>query len=223
MTRLGILAAACGLIACASTASAQTPPDQAPAESKPAPVATPAATPPPAAAAPCCLIPAGTPISLELTETLDARSAVEGGHFGFRLNQPIVVDGQTVVPVGAKGVGDIIEAKPAGMAGRGARLLLAVRYIDSGGVHIPVQSLKFVFAGSGAGRDETSGAVVVTMVVGVVGFMVPGGDMVYPTGATAVAKVSVATRVPPVGPAAPSAAPAPAVATSAPDATTPHP
>ena len=108
---------------------------------------TPAAvvTPPVAAATPsapiaCCVIPAGTVIELEVTETVTTKVNVRGDKFSLRLVRPIVVDGKVLVPSDVTGVGEVVHAAKAGMAGKAAELIIAARYLTYDGVTIPLRS-----------------------------------------------------------------------------------
>ncbi len=165
----------------------------------PAPTPATAEAPAPAAsAAACCVIPAGTIVLVELTQALSASTAKSGDHFTLRLAEPILIGGEVVVPTGATGVGEVIDAKPAGIGGRPGRLVLAARYLESGGLKLTLQSFKL----GGGGRDNSGLAVGATIVVGLVGALVPGGSVDYPVGARATAKIASDVTTPPIHPAA---------------------
>lgn len=192
----GVLSGAPALAAGESAEAPATPPV---AESPAQPTA--AATP-----ATGIIIPAGTLIVVETTQPLDTRSVKAGDHFGLRLTEPIKVDGVVVVPAGATGIGEVIDAKPAGIGGRPGRLVLAARYLDSGSLHLTLQSLKL----GGGGRDNSGVAVGATIAVGIVGVLIPGGNIEYPVGTFATAKIAAAVTVPPAtAEATPSSDPTP--------------
>lgn len=183
------VALACGVFANGSAiASGQ---DIAPAPAPPvasAPISAPAVAVAPAAPAqgPCCTIPAGTVVLVELTEPLSAATAVSGAHFGLRLAEPVSLGGSVVLPAGIAGMGEVIDAKPAGFGGRPARLVLAARYLESDGVRFPLRSLKL----GGGGIDNSGGAVVLTMAVGILGAAIHGGGVEYAAGTRAIAKLA---------------------------------
>ena len=134
-------------------------------------------------------------------QPLSAEKAKGGDHFGLRLAEPIVIDGATLVAAGATGEGEVIDAKPGGIGGRPGRLVLAARYLDSGGVHMKLQSLKL----GGGGKDRSATAVGVVIAVGVLGALVQGGGVDYPAGTLASAKIaSDVSLSPPSAPATPS-------------------
>jgi hypothetical protein len=194
----------CGCALAGGQETAPAPPVQtAPAD--------PSAAPAPAASA-CCVIPAGTLITVELTQPLSAEKAKGGDVFGLKLSEPIMIGDVTLVPAGATGQGEVIDAKPAGIGGRPGRLVLAARYLDVGGQKLKLQSLKL----SGGGKDRSELAVGAVIAVGVLGALVPGGGVDYPAGTLASAKIAIDFTAP--SPVASPAAPAepPAAAPAAP-------
>ena len=113
-------------------ASAQTVPAAAP-------IAQPSAQP----AAAGNVIPAGTTVLVEIVDTLKASTSKQSQLFRLRLAEPIVADGKTLVPAGADGGGEVIDAKGPGLGGRPAVLILAARYLVSNGVRIPLGHLRY--------------------------------------------------------------------------------
>ncbi len=204
MIRISLAAALlCGAFVCAPALAGD--PAAAPQVTSSAPPAA-APAPPAQATLPvaCCVVPAGTIVTVEIVDALDARKVKSGDQFKIRLVEPVLIGGATIVPAGAAGVGEVIDAKPPGFAGRPARLILAARYLESGGVRLPLQSFKL----GGAGEDNTKAAAVVTVAVGVIGLAVPGGDVAFPAGTRATAKIAADTKTAPL-PAAPSSATTP--------------
>jgi len=158
------------------------------------------------AAAPCCTIPARTEIELQLTEPVSSKTQRPGDTFGFRLAQPILVDGQVVIPAGAVGRGEVIDAAPPGFGGRAGKLVLAARYLMSGDTRLPLQSFNI---GTGSGKSYANTALIVGEAVGVAGLLVTGGNIVYPADAPATAKLAAAVTISPPVPPATALAPAP--------------
>lgn len=211
MARRGFeLALLCCLFSCSSALAADQsadPPGPVVAAAPPATAEAPApaltATPAPPSTS-GSMIPAGTLLVVELTEPLGSSSSKAGDHFGLRLAEPIEIGGSVVVPAGVMGQGEVIDAKPAGIGGRPGRLVLAARYLESGGLRLNLQSFKL----GGGGRDNSSLAVGATIAVGLVGVLVPGGGVEYPAGTRATAKIASDVTAPPsTPPAAPSTVP----------------
>jgi hypothetical protein len=63
---------------------------------------------------PPLVIPAGTPITVRLQERLSSGSAVPGERFDAVIDEPVVVDNQVVVPVGALATGHVVVARHSG-------------------------------------------------------------------------------------------------------------
>ncbi len=72
--------------------------------------AAPSPAPKPVAAAPKpVVVPAGTSLSVELTQAVTTRTAKIGDVFSARLSQPLVVDGRTVASAGAEVKGRVTD------------------------------------------------------------------------------------------------------------------
>jgi hypothetical protein len=105
------------------------------------------------------------------------------------------------------------------MGGKAAKLVLAARYLDQRHGRVPLQGLQL----SAAGRDNSSAANVVGLTgiafapLGLIGLAVTGGDVVFPAGTSATAKVADDIVLPPRGRASRQALAA-AARLSAPDA-----
>jgi hypothetical protein len=212
-----------GLCACSpalAAGQAADPPVTPPTAASPTVVAPAAAPAPPAVPtpppAPSNLIPAGTIVTVELTEPLSASKSKSGDHFGIRLSEPIVIGGAVLVPAGVTGQGEVIDAKPANIGGRPGRLVLAARYLESGPLRLTLQSFKL----GGGGKDHSILAVDATIAVGLIGVLVTGGSVDYAAGTRATAKIaadvttaqlstSAPTSPPGAAPASPSPTPSP--------------
>jgi len=58
-------------------------------------------------------LPEGTPIPIRLQNTLSSASSHAGDSFRAIIDEPIVIDGQTLVARGTSATGRVLEAKPA--------------------------------------------------------------------------------------------------------------
>lgn len=173
------------------------------------PLATPAAAPAVVApAATCCLIPAGTPVQIQIAQEVGSKTNIPGDKFTIRLAYPITVNGQVVVPEGVKGVGEVVHAAKAGMGGKPGELLVAARYLTVGDVRIPLRGFKL----GGQGKDRGSDSLALTMAVGVIGLAVRGGDLMMSDGLEGNAKVASDVTV-----QAPDSAPPPEAPASSPE------
>ncbi len=62
-------------------------------------------------------LPEGTPIPIRLQSTLSSASAHAGDIFPAVVDEPIVIDGQTLVDRGTPATGRVLEAKPSSRSG----------------------------------------------------------------------------------------------------------
>ncbi len=206
-----------------STALAQTapaadanPPISAPATAPPLASATVATTVPPAAQA---AVPNGTPIVVEITDLVSTTTAKRDDMFNLKLAEPVMLNAVVAIPAGTPGKGQVIDAAKAGMGGKPGKLVLAARYLELAGQKIPIRGLRM----DTGGKNNTGGAVAVSVVGGAVGGLVglatTGGEVEIQPGTRAAAKLGIdfAPGVP--GPAA-DPAPVPQPVAAAP-ATTP--
>jgi hypothetical protein len=141
----------------------------------------------------CCTIPAGTPVEIELTQLVSSKAAKPGDHFSLKLARNLVYNGVIVMANGAQGQGEVVDAAPAGLAGRPGKLILAARWVELASVHLPLHSFKL----SGSGRDDSKTAIALLALpyAGILAVGIHGGNIDYPAGTRALAKVAVDTFI----------------------------
>jgi hypothetical protein len=173
-----------GLLCCASVA-AQTPTDPVSAVQPPLAVQPASAAQPPSVVV---RIPAGTVIEVELTETLSSQTSRQQQLFGLRTVEPITVDGKAIVPAGALGGGEVIDAAPSAFGGRQGRLILSGRYVEIDGKRARIRGMQI----TAAGKDRAGAAVAVSLIpyAGVASIFVQGGKVEIPTGARGSARLA---------------------------------
>lgn len=175
----------------------------------------------PVASAPAPTVKAGTPIVLELDETVSTRTIKRGDTFALKLAAPVASGGFEVIPAGVAGVGQVVDVGRAGLGGKPAKLVLAARWLNLSGQKIPLRSF---FVG-GAGKDNTDTVMFATLAVGIAGFLVSGGEVIIPKGTLARAKLSqdFTPSAQVAAPSANSTAPSPtAPSPTAPNSTVPN-
>src|SRR6185437_1924137 len=96
------------------------------APSQPAPSA-PQAPPPPAVVD----LPAGTDLRIRLDQDLGSKTSQAGDSFNATVADPVVVDGQTIIPKGAQAEGTVIDAKPLGRFKGGATLAIRLERVTT--------------------------------------------------------------------------------------------
>lgn len=126
------------------------------------PVAPPAEAIAPAGTAPVAaaplLVPRDTPVRLMVLNEVSTRSVKAGDKFVLRVDEKVVVDGVTVVPIGAKAWGEVTRAAPSGALGRSGKLEARLLYLEAGGAEIPIGGDRSS-AGQGGGKQVTMGVV----------------------------------------------------------------
>lgn len=132
----------------------------------------------------CCTIPAETLVEVELLQEIHSGRNRTGETFPIRLIEPIVVDGRTLVPAGAAGMGEVVHAARRGLISSApGELILALRYLDANGVRIPLHRLQFSASGrEGLRMHIGGGSVLLREGVG-------GRNIIVPVGALLAARV----------------------------------
>lgn len=148
-----------------------------------------------AACASALAVPALTPVTLELLAPLGSKLSKSGDNFPIRLAEPIVVDGQILIAAGALGVGEVVHAKKAGGSGAPGELVLAARHLDVCGRRLRLRSMHV--APTGRSKVNTVNTINVASAaalppVGLVGFLIRGGQVDVPQGTIADAKTAEA-------------------------------
>src|SRR3981081_3602903 len=91
-----------------------------------------AAPPPPAKTMPSgfdLTLANGTPVHLKLGKTISTAGAHVGDVVELHAAEEVVVDGITVVPIGATAVGIVTEVEPKKRLGRGGKLALSINFL----------------------------------------------------------------------------------------------
>lgn len=143
-------------------------------------------------------IPAGTAVIIELTETMRSTSAQQGALFGLRLAEPIALNDAVIVPAGAVGGGEVIDARPAGGGGRQGRLILSSRYLEINGERVRIRAMQFMAAGEDRAADAAGVAAAGAIVwpLAFAGFLVRGGEVEIPAGTRGTARLAADLDVP---------------------------
>lgn len=116
-------------------------------------------------------VPAGKVLTIRLADAVGSKISQSGESFGGTLARPVVVDGETVIPAGAKVSGEVVDAKPLGRFAGGALLQLRLNSIRVNGEELPIETATFtqtlkgkgkrtaVLAGGGAGLGALIGGL----------------------------------------------------------------
>lgn len=116
-------------------------------------------------------VPAGTQIAIVLDQSISSAQARSGDPFEASTSAPVVVDGKTVIPKGARVQGIIVEARSSGRLKGVARLRLALNSVEVAGKDYDLQTTSltrtgqnhnkrnWVLIGGGTGVGTAIGAI----------------------------------------------------------------
>ena len=147
----------------------------------------------------CCKVPALTPVELEFVDAASSRTSKSGDLVELKLAEPIVIEGRTIAPAGAKAFAEVIQASRSGLMGKAGELTFAARYIEVGDKHLPLKRFGF---GRSQGSDPSGtlmtlnvAAAAALPVASVALIFVSGGNVDIKSGARAHAVVATDTIV----------------------------
>lgn len=152
--------------------TSSTSPDNTNSTSNSSP-ATP--TPPPAPAPASVVIPAGTTLTVTLDQVISTKDNASGDRFNASLVTPITAEGQQVIPAGAKAVGTVINATPAGRLKGGAALTLSLDSLRVNGAKYSIETSRFQEAGKGRGKRTAVGGGGGAALGAIIGGIAGGG------------------------------------------------
>ena len=118
------------------------------------------------------VVPQGTPIYVRLEQTISSTTAQPGESFSAVLDEPLVVDGRTIAPQGAKVNGRVVAAHESGRLHNAGYLRLTLSSLALNGKEVPIQTSSIfvkggsyknrnlAYIGGGAGGGGLLGALV---------------------------------------------------------------
>lgn len=83
-------------------------------------------------------VPEGTAVRLMVLRELTSRTAKPGDRFRLRVDEAIVINGRTLIPIGATAWGEITTVEKNGAAGKGGALAARLLYIQLDGGNLPL-------------------------------------------------------------------------------------
>jgi hypothetical protein len=120
------------------------------------------------------VIPGGTPIVVRMIDGVDSKEARSGQTFHASLDEPITVDGKTVIPRGADVTTILASAQQSGKFQGKAELTLDIESIQADGHTYPVRTTGVVEASNGRG-SRTAKVVGGTAALGAIIGAIAGG------------------------------------------------
>ncbi len=139
-------------------------------------------------------LPAGTNIVIRMIEGVDSETNRVGQTFRASMDQPVIVDGQTVIPRGADAVVKLVDAKDSGKLTGRADLTLSLQSVSINGhfVDINTQSINKESNSQGQKTAKVAGG---TAAVGAIIGAIAGGGKGAAIGAGAGAAAGAGSQV----------------------------
>jgi hypothetical protein len=97
-------------------------------------------------------VPAGKVLTINLADAVGSKISQAGQSFGGSLARPVEVNGEVVIPAGARVQGEVVDAKPLGRFAGGAVLQLKLDSISVHGQQMPVQTAMVTENAKGKGK-----------------------------------------------------------------------
>lgn len=186
--------AAAWLMSAAQAAPVDVPPgavDSAAETMAAAPAADAAAPIPPAV-----VLRRDTPIHFMVVSEVTTKTHLAGHRFRLRVDRPVVVDGVTIIAVGATAWGEVLAAKKSGNVGKAGSLEAKLLYVESGGIQIPVSGTNSA-RGAGGGGETALGILA----LGPLGLFAKGNNAKIKAGELMTGFVEQDTQIPAPSPA----------------------
>jgi hypothetical protein len=97
-------------------------------------------------------LPAGTDLRVRLDQDLGSKISQAGDSFSATVADPVLVNGQTIIPRGARAEGTVIDAKPLGRFKGGADLAIRLERVSTRWGSYPVATSTVSHVEKGKGK-----------------------------------------------------------------------
>jgi hypothetical protein len=114
----------------------------------------------------------GTDVPLIFDEDISSKTAAEGDSVAFVLAEDLQVGDVVVAKAGSKAFGEVTNAKKSGMMGKAGELNVRLDYLKVGDVRVHLRGAK-----GKEGASGTTGAVVLTVLLGPIGLIKHGSNI----------------------------------------------
>ena len=114
---------------------------------------------------------ADTAVQLMVLNEVSSRNSTPGHRFKLRVNQPVVVDGRTLIPEGATAWGEVASADASGRVGKAGTLAARLLHIDLDGTQIRLRGQS-----SAEGGDGTDRLLLSVIGFGILGLLAKGNN-----------------------------------------------
>lgn len=151
---------------------AQTPPATLTPAAAPVPPPAPVAPPPPPQKV---TIPQGTALAVRLVDPIDSEKNQVGDTFHATLNNPITINGDTVIPSGSDIQGHLVDVKSAGKFAGQSQVILQLDSINSGGQTYNIQTDQYKKQGTSRGKNTAEKVGAGAGIGALIGALAGGG------------------------------------------------
>jgi hypothetical protein len=101
-------------------------------------------------------VPAGKVLTVRLADEVGSKISQAGQSFGGSLAKPVEVNGQEIIPAGAKVQGEVVDAKAMGRFKGGALLQLRLNSVRVNGEEMPLETATFTQTLKGKGKRSAT-------------------------------------------------------------------
>jgi hypothetical protein len=152
------------------------PPDTTTNVGSSEPAQTAVNTPPPPPPPPSKVtVPAGTQLSIRLSDEVNSETAQVGDVFHGSISAPVSIDDQTVIPTTADVEGRVVDVKSAGRFAGGSVLTLQLTKLTMNGKSYSISTDQWTRSGTGKGKGTATKVGAGTAVGAVLGGIFGGG------------------------------------------------
>ncbi len=134
----------------------------------------------------------GSDVNLNFDQNLSSKTAVEGDQVEFVLAEDLKVGNVVVAKAGCKAVGEVTNAKKAGMMGKGGELSVRIDYLRVGTTKVHLRGSK-----GKEGDNATGATVALTVLFGPIGLIKHGKNIDIAKGSPLKVFVSDDVSLPP--------------------------
>jgi hypothetical protein len=116
-------------------------------------------------------IPAGSAISVRMTDALDTKTTAAGQTFRAAVDAPVTINGSIVVPKGAEAIGRVVNVAPSGRFRGRAVIAVELTAINFEGKSVPIRTSTYEEGGRSRGKQTakmSAGTIAVGTLIGAV-------------------------------------------------------
>jgi hypothetical protein len=138
------------------------------------------------------VIPRDTPVHLMVVKEVSTKTHQAGHLFPLRVDKAVVINGKTIIPIGAKAWGEVLSAESSGMAGKSGKLSARLLYVEVGNARVVIDGER-----AATGKSGTAETIMGVIGLGVFGLFARGNNAKLKAGEmfTAFTKEDTAVRL----------------------------